>query len=986
MVAISLVMLIRFFGFMLSGAPMGVPKPTEMTIRDLLQEELRRRGVTVVPEFSVSTPAGRLMPDMLLKDGAQYVVETKLGAEAKLLDAMMKLYEYSKYVTEAKGAFAVLFPEELRRPWPSDVILSIATNPKTEYVVTAIFKDLRPSQRFVGNLSEVADWMAGHVLRAPVVEADTGFAIRVLRDAVDYITASVRQLRGKELEDIFGGRGVFENILQYEEGKYPLEEMRHAATYLLVNQLLFYHVLSRVDASFPAVDEEKIVKPADLARYFEPVLRKNYSSVFGFDVVSRLPLDATEVVKKVVMVVKALAPEKIRHDLLGKVFHELIPFEVRKAVAAFYTNNEAAEVLAQLAIDKADAKVMDLACGSGTLLVAAYRRKRELLLKEKGEFTLEDHKRFLEQELTGIDIMPFAAHMAVVHLALQALAAGHEAEKVRIAVWDSTELEPGQTIPAISRELKAAYKRPTLELFFEGKPSVEEAYVEKGAVTLEGIGGEQIPLEKADVVIMNPPFTRQERLPKEYKDALMKRLKDYENYLHGQLGLYGHFILLADKFVEEDGKLALVLPATVLRVKSAFGIRKLLTEKYQMEHIITAWERAAFSEGAQFREILLIARKTKAPDNSKCCITSLKKLPTSIEEARESSEKIKMATHNMSVGDTYFDDNMTLRMITKKELKENLGNLYILISSTDLRIPAVLEQVTRKILNKTMRFGDYLERVKGQILRFDYKPEFHGTFVVREFRAIKKLDQWVVKEFTDEGVIVENRFTRETIKIPFKALALGLRRPSRTDKMKLTDISDYIVISNFENSKKLVNDPQILEKWKNYINLRLSYLLISRRFDISARGTNLLAFCSTKPMTGVDMWNVRGILFDDAAILTLWFNGIFNLTSLLVHRTETRGAWMKIHEYMLKDSLMLDPSKLSIEERNLLLEVFNKIKDVSFPCVLEQLRGRFWARVEIDRAILKVLGFNEQETNQILDYLYPALTKEIEQLKTLMQG
>jgi len=42
---------------------MGVSKPTEMTIRDLLQEELRKRGVTVVPEFSVSTPTGRLMPD-----------------------------------------------------------------------------------------------------------------------------------------------------------------------------------------------------------------------------------------------------------------------------------------------------------------------------------------------------------------------------------------------------------------------------------------------------------------------------------------------------------------------------------------------------------------------------------------------------------------------------------------------------------------------------------------------------------------------------------------------------------------------------------------------------------------------------------------------------------------------------------------------------------------------------------------------------------
>jgi len=30
---------------------MGVPRPTEMTIRDLLQEELRKRGVAVVPEF-----------------------------------------------------------------------------------------------------------------------------------------------------------------------------------------------------------------------------------------------------------------------------------------------------------------------------------------------------------------------------------------------------------------------------------------------------------------------------------------------------------------------------------------------------------------------------------------------------------------------------------------------------------------------------------------------------------------------------------------------------------------------------------------------------------------------------------------------------------------------------------------------------------------------------------------------------------------------
>jgi hypothetical protein len=63
---------------------MGLGKPTEMTLQDLLVEELKRRGVVVVPEVSFRTVDGRrLVPDLVLHDGAQYVVETKLGAETK---------------------------------------------------------------------------------------------------------------------------------------------------------------------------------------------------------------------------------------------------------------------------------------------------------------------------------------------------------------------------------------------------------------------------------------------------------------------------------------------------------------------------------------------------------------------------------------------------------------------------------------------------------------------------------------------------------------------------------------------------------------------------------------------------------------------------------------------------------------------------------------------------------------------------------------
>jgi len=36
--------------------------------------------------------------------------------------------------------------------------------------------------------------------------------------------------------------------------------------------------------------------------------------------------------------------------------------------------------------------------------------------------------------------------------------------------------------------------------------------------------------------------------------------------------------------------------------------------------------------------------------------------------------------------------------------------------------------------------------------------------------------------------------------------------------------------------------------------------------------------------------------------------------------------------------------------------------------------------------VLRVLGFDEDEVRRILDYLYPALANEIEQLKALMKG
>jgi len=84
--------------------------------------------------------------------------------------------------------------------------------------------------------------------------------------------------------------------------------------------------------------------------------------------------------------------------------------------------------------------------------------------------------------------------------------------------------------------------------------------------------------------------------------------------------------------------------------------------------------------------------------------------------------------------------------------------------------------------------------------------------------------------------------------------------------------------------------------------------------------------------------------------------------------------------------LVIDPRKLSEYEKSELIGAFDKVKSIDLLSILEQLKTKIQARTEIDKIVLRVLGFGDVEISRLLDYLYPALADEIQQLKTLMQG
>jgi type I restriction-modification system DNA methylase subunit len=956
-----------------------VPKLTEDTITAMLRDELERRNVSAQAFVGIRTPAGYRKPDILCQNGGVYIIEAKFK-ERDLWKAVAKIQNdyirYSKFLNLA-GAFAVLYPEELSKPLPREVIQKLAKTLKFKVIMMFLPEDKRKNFHVIrGTLPEIADELVKQILTPPeFIEPSIDYIINTLRDIANVITTGLAYLSGEQLQNLFGGRDVFENILQYEEGKYPVEDLRLASAYILVNQLLFYHVLSkRVPQIFKEIIPDSLKSPSDLKYYFLKVLDINYKTIFSYDVVSYIPQRFIGEIREIINAIQGLTVEKVGGDLLGMIFHDLIPFDIRKKVAAFYTNVMAAHLLAWLAIDRWDAIVADFACGSGGLLVAAYKRKKELLEREK-EFTEEDHRKFVEEHLLGVDVMPFAANIAACHLALQS--PQFFTNKVRIAVWDSTELIPGIKIPSVSRLEFVLRGQQTLSLYMDAKTKKQ-----KGVIKLTDEEAEEIELERFDVVIMNPPFTRQERMPKQYKELLLQRFKEYSSYLHGQMSYYAYFILLADKFLKEGGRLAFVLPAAFLKTKNVERIRKLIAEKYQIEYIITGKRRLNFSEATWRREILLLAKKLKpGEEKSNVSIVVLKSLPK-ISDLEKLTIKIK------TCNDNYTDDEIIIKSIKQNELEEDLDWFKFIASFSGVDISEIWENISHN--DKLIPFGELyqLDAVMKRGIETAKGMKVQAVFIPRSReRAIRKEDYWILHKEENEYIIVKDKETAGfTIRIPRDALTPALRTIAGNPQMDLSENFDFVITKDFQGSEDFFIGERaslrnVLPRWEEYVSKRKGNLIILRRFPINAPGTIHLCYYASKPVAGPGMTWVLTIPDEEAKILCLWFNSSLHLAQILYERVE--DVWLDIHKYILQNMLVLNPRKIDEKEKKELLTLFDKIRNTPFPTLKEQFKHKFALRNEIDRLILKILGFSEEESEIIAMQLSEGLKEHFEMLELL---
>jgi len=957
-------------------------------------------GIQAFFEEHYLTRFGRNKPDIhAMHNELNFFVEGKQKPR-KLVDAVSKAYTYRERLrfSSPKAVFAVLYPSDCVGPCDAAVLLDIPP-----FYISYAAKSLKG----------LASWIHGMITSPPVyVELNTSDAIRLLREAVLGISEAFAEVEAKDVAEIFGGKLFFETVLGIkEEREIPIQYLRDAASYLLANQIFFYQILAKEKKElirYREIDPENLQSPSELqTTYFSRVLLEDYKPVFGFDITSKMKgSKALEAIKITVDAVNTLSPEALGHDILGKIFHNLIPFELRKVVAAFYTNIQAGELLATLAIDKSEATVLDPACGSGTLLVSSYQRKKDLIEKSGKRFSFQHHKRFLEKEITGIDIMPFAAHLAAVHLSLQAPL--YTTDFVRVAIQDSTSLRPGMVISPAQEVLKEAFKQRRITESYQKASEGPKEKVPVGVVELsENLKSQPIQLSNVDLVIMNPPFTRFQRIPSTHKTMLMRRFSEskYKKCLHRQLGLHGYFLLVADRFIRNEGRLAAVLPITTLSAKGLYEIQDFWFKNYGIEHLIVCEGRSAFSENVLTREILLVAKKTKSRDG-KIAVSVLRFSPDmiSIAEARSLAETFRKLRNSNQVGAMVDSEKYLFRVLSQEDVAKNKRSLFKAISMYRKDIVELAEEIDKLFekSGKSISFEAYLNAVKGAIHESPRGIErlgYYGLSIVsEEGRALKKHDFWFVKQKTKRKLEVENRFSHLVFEIPTGCMAANIRRYAGLRHFNITDGTDYVLVKPFDKLEEFLDASDLKTEersealkhlrdgqWEQFVSHHSSKLALFYRVDITGPGTHNLAFFSEEKMFfGGSLWDIE--IRDDLQnkLLCLWFNSTLSLFEVLTERKETRGGWIWLDNYVLSEFTIPDFTRLSRNEVEGLLNVFDKYGKTSVPSLLEQLQENHHVRDEIDRAFLYLLGMPEKEMDGFLNRLYTVAAREINILKRVM--
>jgi hypothetical protein len=298
-------------------------------------------------------PSGRRQPDFELRNGGIFYGEGEW--QSNYVKGFEQAIEFGD-IPGCSGFFLLGYPDELRDSIKQKRLTTV--DPKTLLSAKSyrgMFKvEGSHTNLFRGTIEEVAEWIKATIEKKARFEHPAEF-INIMRDIVTELSNYLPE-SGKY-------PSLFEHIIALvPKGKGEIDSAKKAAAYLLLNQLVFYRILSEAHGYSP-IDRTSLQEPSDLKLYFNKV--EDYQAVFDFDVASLFPQKSFNFILDMIKIIEHIQPESFTRDLLGNAFHQLIPEEVRHPIAAYYTNPMAARLLARLAVYSSKTKWQTLPAALG---------------------------------------------------------------------------------------------------------------------------------------------------------------------------------------------------------------------------------------------------------------------------------------------------------------------------------------------------------------------------------------------------------------------------------------------------------------------------------------------------------------------------------------------------------------------------------------------------------------------------------------------
>ncbi len=901
-------------------------------------------GLGVTADAETIHVHGKHRPDVLFQlRGLRVAIEGKFsdhpGAEEIVLEDARKRVQSGI----AHIAAAAIYPVDLRST-PTTKILEVLRTAQLKY-------------RIVSESGETQEWFEGN-------PASLMAALRRVQEALtrdDIVEKTAKSLSVHLVGVVklwMGQQGSCDRLSQIlgiyppkgetqEKAQLRRETAAKVSALVLANAFIFQEQLAGTDGrifSLRKLDKENDTIGAT-AKHWKWIWENiNYVPIFqlGERVLNELPIDGNSAIATRALLKEAISicvqQAALRHDLMGRIYHWLL--HEAKYLGTYYTSVSAATLLMKLTIaakwkqnfsdpvELASFKVADLACGTGTLLMASAQALSDIYIRERADrdlpLDIKDmttlHRTLMENVLHGYDVLPSAVHLTASTLAMIA----PEVAFVRMSLYvmpfgiDHGIAKLGSLDFLTNSEI---FTQMTLDSTHSEsiRTGAASSYVAKAVVP------------KLDLCVMNPPFVRSVggnllfgSLPDE-RDKLQTELKRRVKQIGASAtaGLGSVFVALADRCLKTGGRLAFVLPAALVSGEAWGDTRKLIAERYHLETVISSHdaERPNFSENTDLSEILFIARKLDEGElPGRTAYVSLWRNPRSIHEALDLANRIVQLDQPVTIEGAGITTVRGLsgklgEVVSLPPAKEKQNWTGALFAQSELlRICWKLEQGKLHVPGSKKNLSMPLCRLDTLgSLGYD-RRDIHDAFEVS----------------TDDWSPYPAFWGHESGKVQTLAQKPNATLLARTRAAKGRHIKSAADV------------------WAKAGRV----LLVER---LRSNTHRVLAVGFEKDVLGNTWWALKPkkLTHKQEKALLLWLNSSVSLLMFFGHRVITQGAWMQMKKPAWESMPVLDVRALSAKQITALATAYDALAEKKL-APLAQLKSDP-VRCKIDQAICKCL-------------------------------